>query len=124
METCYGKKVIASYEKFIDNEQFTVIIVDDDYNTVNGYYNIHILNESIKDEEFNTLFLQQPKSEIKSPIDFFDKKYMIGVLMEHFIWDRFYDEGVLLMSKLNGLKKLNVGIIKILNMICQVLKES
>ena len=46
----------------------------------------------------NTLRLQEPHSSIESPKEYFDKKYMIGILMEHFICDRFYDEGVLSLS--------------------------
>lgn len=93
MTTKYGKKVIASYEKYLDDEHFIVIILDGD-----TYYNIHLISEKYAQDELNTLQLQEPHSKISNPEEYFDKKYMIAVLMQFFIWDRFYDEGVISSS--------------------------
>lgn len=96
-EEYYGKKVIASYEKIIDGEYFKVIIVDENKLGKDGdkYYNVHILCEKFRQDEMYTLKFREPHSLVENPKEYFDKKYMIGVLMEHFIWDRFYDEGSL-----------------------------
>jgi hypothetical protein len=84
----YGKKIIASYDKYLDNERFEVIVVDD-----NDYYNIHVISEKYRDDELNTMKLQEPKDCIKD-IKYFDNAKLISYLMDHFIWDRFYDNGI------------------------------
>jgi len=85
----YNKKVIASYEKTLDNETFQVYVLDD-----NNYYNIHVISERFKDDELNTLKLQEPKECIGNVSEYFDNSKMISYLLEHFIWDRFYSEGI------------------------------
>ena len=85
----YNKKVIAHYERFLDNENFEVFVLDD-----KDYFNIHVISERFKDEEMNTLKLQEPKESIKSYSDYFTKEKLISYLLEHFIWNRFYDEGI------------------------------
>ena len=97
MATYYGKNLIASYKKNLDGEDFKVIIVDENKLCSDGdkYYNVHILCDTFNQDEMNTLKLQESHSAVENPKEYFDKKYMIGALMEHFIWDRFYDEGIL-----------------------------
>lgn len=92
----YGKKVVSEYEKYLDNEQFKVIVTYDPEadSTKETYYNIHVISERFKDDELNTLKLQEPKSAIENPKEYFNNARMIGYLMEHFIWDRFYNEGI------------------------------
>ncbi len=96
----FKKKVIAHYEKYIDGEQFEVFVVDEAKQCSDGdkYYNVHIISEKYQSDELNTLTLQEPHSCIENPKEYFDRRYMIGALMEHFIWDRFYDEGILSTS--------------------------
>ena len=106
MRTKFNKPIIAKYEKYLDNEQFECIITLDKAawngkgytDEPEGYYNVHVLSERYNSEELNTLKLQEPASSISNPQEYFDIKYMIGAIMEHFIWDRFYDEGVLSVS--------------------------
>lgn len=81
----YNKKVITSYSKFIDGERFSVYVLDD-----NEYYNIHVISESYKQDEMNTLKLQEPKESVN--LEYFTNARLITYLMEHFIWDRFYNE--------------------------------
>lgn len=84
----FGKKIVASLEKYLDNEQFEVIVVEDDDN-----YNIHVMSEKYNDDELNTMKLQEPKDCIDS-IAYFNNAMLISYLMDHFIWDRFYNEGI------------------------------
>lgn len=98
----FNKPIIAQYENYLDGEQFECIIVLDkkawDGNGYKsepeGFYNVHVISERFASNEINTLKLQEPVSCIPDPQEHFDIKYMIGAIMEHFIWDRFYDEGV------------------------------
>lgn len=85
----YNKKIIAQYEKYLDNENFKVLVLDDE-----GYFNVHVLSEKYKDYELNTLQLQEPKECIKNPKKYFNNAKLIEYLMNFFIWDRFYDEGI------------------------------
>ena len=100
MKYKYGNKVVAYFERFIFEEQFEVIVVDENKECSDGnkYYNVHIISEQFKDEKFNTLQLQIPHSCIKNPKEYFDTKYMIARLMEHIIWCEFYDLGVVSSS--------------------------
>lgn len=90
----YNKEVIAKYEKFLDNEQFEVVVLEDNTSSDDVYYNVHVISERFKNDELNTLKLQEPKSYIGNPTEYFNKARLIGYLMDHFIWDRFYDEGI------------------------------
>lgn len=85
MKTKFGHKVIAHYEKALDGEEFVAVVTD------NGdYYNIHVISERYKADEMNTLKLQEPKDCVG--IEYFTKAKLASYIMEHFIWDRFYDE--------------------------------
>ena len=91
----YNKEVVAKYEKYLDGEYFEVIVTNEDtYSDGEKYYNVHILSEKYCKDELNTLFLQEPHSCIENPKEYFSKEYLVSRLMEHFIWDRFYDEGI------------------------------
>lgn len=90
-DTYYGMEIVANYEKVLDDEEFKVIVLDDE-----EYYNIHVISEKFIDAELNTMKLQIPKESVSA--DYFTKERLIGYLMEHFIWDRFYDEGIVSAS--------------------------
>lgn len=83
----FNKKVVALFERYIDNEQFEVIVLLD-----GDYYNVHIISEKYKKDEMNTLQLQEPKENIDDIKKYFSDSYMIARLMDFFIWDRFYTE--------------------------------
>jgi viroplasmin and RNaseH domain-containing protein len=85
----YNKNIIASYEKTLDNETFQVYVLDG-----KDYYNIHVISERFQDTENNTLKLQEPKERIEKVSEYFDIPKMISYLLEHFVWDRFYSEGI------------------------------
>ena len=81
----FNKKVIAYFEKFIDNENFEVFVLKD-----KEYFNIHIISEKFQKDEMNTLKLQEPIESVNA--EYFTDAKLISYLMEHFIWDRFYSE--------------------------------
>ena len=80
----YNKKILASKDVFYNNKYIEVLILDD-----GDYYNIHIIDDSFKDEELNTLKLQEPKDcitleEITNPVK------LECYALEHILWDKFY----------------------------------
>lgn len=83
----YNKKVLAHYEKELDGEEFAAIVLMDDSNE---YYNIHVISERFQSDEINTLKLQEPINCVT--LESFTAAKLAGYIMEHFIWDRFYDE--------------------------------
>ena len=79
----YNKKILAKHEVFY-NRFIEVLVLDD-----KDYYNIHIIDENYKDDELNTLKLQEPKEyvaldEITNPIK------LECYALEHLLWDKFY----------------------------------
>ena len=83
----YNKEIIAEHNMYYNNNFITVLVLDD-----KDYYNIHVLDEKFKDEELNTLKLQEPKEcitleQIKNPI------YLECIGLEHALWDKFYGYG-------------------------------
>jgi len=85
----YGKKIITQYEKYFYNELYKIVVLKN-----KDYYNVHIINDKFRDDEANTLHLQEPAEAIPNHEKYFDKKYLIARLMEFYIWDKFYDEGI------------------------------
>jgi len=80
----YNKKILASKDVFYNNKYVEVLVLDD-----KNYYNIHIIDDSFKDEELNTLKLQEPKDcitleEISNPVK------LECYALEHILWDKFY----------------------------------
>ena len=81
----YNKEIIKEYTKYLDNEEFKVYVLDDE-----KYFNIHVISDRFKDEELNTLQLQEPKESVNK--DYFSTQRLITYLMDFFMWDRFYNE--------------------------------
>lgn len=80
----YNKEILASKFVYYDNKCVEVLILDDE-----DCYNIHIIDEDFKDDELNTLKLQEPKEyiqleKISDPISL----ECLG--LEHLLWDKFY----------------------------------
>lgn len=92
----YGKNIVAEYEKYLDDENFRVVVTYDPEICSDGqtYYNIHVISERYKNDELNTLKLQEAKSYVKDEKEYFNNARLISYLMDHFIWDRFYNEGI------------------------------
>lgn len=80
----YNKKILAQETIFYNNKFVEVLILDN-----KDYYNVHIIDEDYKDEEINTLKLQEPKEyitleEITNPIK------LECFALKHLLWDKFY----------------------------------
>lgn len=79
-ESYYGKKII----KELSHRNLSVYVLDG-----GDYYDIHVVDPKFKDEELNTLFLQEPKSDVQE--NYFTNKRLIRYLAEHFLWEYFYN---------------------------------
>lgn len=90
MNTKYGKEVISSFSKVVGGKYYEVFIVEGD-----RYYNVHVINEAYMDDECNTLQSEIPQSSVPNPKEYFDTKFLLGRLMEEFIWSEFYELGII-----------------------------
>lgn len=79
----YGKKVLKFEEIDIFNQDYTIYILDDE-----ECFDIHIVNDKYKDEELNTLWLQEPKECIT--LEDFDEVYLYEEVVKFALWDKFY----------------------------------
>ena len=80
----YNKQILASRPVEYGGHYVEVLVLDN-----KDYYNIHILNDAFKDEEMNTLHLEESKEcitleEITNPI----KLECYG--LEHLLWHKHY----------------------------------
>lgn len=79
----YNKKVLKSEDIDIFNRDYTIYILDD-----GDCFNIHIVNDEYKDEELNTLWLQEPKENVT--LEDLDKVYLYEEVVKFALWDKFY----------------------------------
>ena len=85
MKTKYGKKILAEHSTYLYGNNIDVIICEGE----NNYYDIHVIHECYKDDEMNTLELQEPKDyvtleEISNPVQ------MECYALEKALWHKFY----------------------------------
>lgn len=83
MTTKYNKRILKQYTENIFGEDYTLYILDS-----KDYYNIHIVTDEYRDEEFNTLKFQEPKQDVL--LDEFDDLYMTKLILEFALWSKFY----------------------------------
>jgi len=83
MSRLYGKPIVKEYKPNLDfpREVKAVVVQEDDY------YNLHIIDSKYREDEINTLYLQEPAEDIKDACVYFSDKYMLGRIMEHLVWD-------------------------------------
>lgn len=79
----YGKKVLKSEDIDIFNQYYTIYILDG-----GDCFDIHIVNDKYKDEELNTLWLQEPKECIT--LENFDEVYLCAEVIKFALWDKFF----------------------------------
>lgn len=79
MSELYNKQVLKEYTININGDYFTCVILDD-----TDYYNIHILNDFYKQDELNTLQLQEQKACVN--INELDNIYMQSRILEFYLW--------------------------------------
>ena len=88
----YGKKVLASHETDFDNITIEVYICEGE----NDYYDIHVIHPYYKDEESNTLELQESKDCVDLE-DITNPMQMECYALEKALWHKFYGKN----NKLN-----------------------
>lgn len=79
----YNKKILKEHTEIIFGEYYTLYILDD-----KDYYNIHIVTDRYRDEELNTLRLQEPKQDVS--FNEFDDLYITKLMLEFALWSKFY----------------------------------
>ena len=79
----YGKKILKQYEMNINSMDMELYILDD-----KDCYNIHILDDYYKQDEMNTLKLQEPKNCVT--LDELDDIFCQSQLIEHYLWHKNY----------------------------------
>ena len=83
MSELYGKEILKHYSFTFQGRLYTVYVLNDD-----KYYNIHIISKRYKEDELNTLCLQEPKDSVS--IDSFTDIKMACLGLEFALWDEFY----------------------------------
>lgn len=91
----YGKNIIATLSRNLNGNDYQVFILEDFNSSDEKYYNVHVSSVVFVDDELNTLQEQVPYENVKDSKEFFDEKFLIGKLMEFFIWYEFSDFGVI-----------------------------
>ena len=86
MTKIYNKKVITELEVDLFDRDYNIVVLD---NEKQNTYDIHIRTGCYAKDEFNTLFLQEPKDAVSA--DKFDKLYLTTIVTEFALWDEFYD---------------------------------
>ena len=80
----YNKPILARDCFYYDSRYVEVCILDDE-----DYYNIHVFDDKYKQDEMNTLKLQEPKDcisleEVTNPIK------LECHALEYILWDKYY----------------------------------
>lgn len=82
MPKIYNKENITELETNLFYRDYKVVVLD---NPEQDTYDIHIITEHYQKDELNTLFLQEPKSDVS--VDKFDKLYLAMIATEFALWD-------------------------------------
>lgn len=85
-ETKYDKKILAERSVEVNGDEYTCFVLDG-----GDYYDIHIVDNYYKDDELNTLKLQEPK-ECVSLEKVTSKAFMLSEIMEHILWHECYGD--------------------------------
>ena len=82
----YNKKVLYRREEVIDDNTYEALVLLD---KSKEYYNVHIISTPFKDEELNTLDLQEPVKSIDDQDTYFTQDYLLTVIVRYFTWYTF-----------------------------------
>lgn len=77
----YDKDIIIEHTMCIDGCYYTGYVLDG-----GAYFNVHVIDEHYRQDEMNTLQLQEPK-EVDIELD---KAYIMSKILEHYLWDKLY----------------------------------
>ena len=83
MEMKYNKRILKQYTENVFGGYYTLYVLDD-----KNYYNIHIVTDKFRDEELNTLQLQEPKQYVS--FNKFNELYITKLILEFALWSKFY----------------------------------
>ena len=79
-DTKYGKTILHQENITVNGMNVVGYVLD-----AGDCYNIHVWIDVYKDEELNTLYMQEPKNQV--PIeDVCDKPFLLGKMMEMVLW--------------------------------------
>ena len=79
----YNKKVLKMEEINLFNQDYIIYVLD-----AEGYFDIHIVNNEYKDEEANTLWVEEPKECIT--LEDLDEVYLYEEVVRFALWNKFY----------------------------------
>ena len=80
----YNKKILANKTVYYNNKYVEVLILDD-----KDCYNVHVIDDVYRDDEINTLKLQEPKEYVT--LEYItDPVRLECFALEHLLWDNFY----------------------------------
>lgn len=85
-EKKYDKKILAEKSIEVNGDEYTCFVLDG-----GDYYDIHIVDDHYRDDELNTLKLQEPK-ECVSLEKVTSKAFMLSEIMEHILWHECYGD--------------------------------
>ena len=80
----YDKEILGETSVMLDAETVEVYCLDG-----GDYYDIHTVSDNFKDDELNTLHLQEPKEAISLKA-VTDKAYLTCMGLEFLLWQKFY----------------------------------
>jgi hypothetical protein len=85
-EKKYGKDVLAWTSYDINGDTYEYYLLDD-----GDYYNIHVISPDYRDDEMNTLRLQEPK-DVGNLETLKSKAYMLSRIFEFALWHECYGD--------------------------------
>ena len=83
-EKKYGKDVLAWISYDINGDTYECYVLDD-----GDYYNIHVISPDYRDDETNTLILQEPK-DVGNLETLKSEPYMLSRIFEFALWHECY----------------------------------
>ena len=85
-EKKYGKDVLAWTSYDVNGDIYECYVLDD-----GDYYNIHVISPDYRDDEMNTLRLQEPK-DVGNLETLKSKAYMLSRIFEFALWHECYGD--------------------------------
>lgn len=79
----YNKRILKQHTENVFGGYYTLYILDNE-----DYYDIHIVTDEYRDEELNTLRLQEHKQDVS--FNEFDELCMTKLILEFALWAKFY----------------------------------
>jgi len=88
----YNEKTIVEHS-FNSNMGFIKVLITQEKNKEDNYFNVYIIDDHFKREPINCLRMQEPKTVIlkkfKNPLKYFDEKKCEIIALEHYLWYKY-----------------------------------